>query len=186
MKNTQHKAGFFTHLSQNSSNSSNSVQWCGLWITIRNMFWILRSQTRDCSRQMKKGKKPKGNQSYICPNPEVNSEINKRLQHSDYQIVIFKTAWTQWDKLLEVEFHICLDKCQAIYKTLSNFCPLTSLSVQILISYLVGVFTAVTVSGLHNSGALVSSESEWHSLFQNCLLVRYFMSKKWNYLWKEM
>lgn len=39
----------------NSPNSSNPIHWHGLGIAIRNTSWILRSQTRDRSRQREKG-----------------------------------------------------------------------------------------------------------------------------------
>lgn len=47
---------FLCTLSWRSSNSSDSPQWPGLWATIRNLFWILRSQAGHCSRQTKNGK----------------------------------------------------------------------------------------------------------------------------------
>lgn len=71
----------------------------------------------------KKWEKPVGNQSPIPPNPQLHSQFNQRLQPSHYHIVIFNTAWAQWDKPLTADFHICSDKCQDTHGTLSSLCP---------------------------------------------------------------
>lgn len=53
--------------------------------------WLLQAD--------KNWEKSEGNQPPIPPNPQVDSQCNKRLQHSDYHAVIFHTAWAQGDKL---------------------------------------------------------------------------------------
>lgn len=45
----------------------------------------------------KNWEKPVGNQSSHPSDPQVHSQFNKRLQHSEYQMVIFNSAWAlQW------------------------------------------------------------------------------------------
>lgn len=117
VKNTQHRAGFFAPCYKTAPTAQ--VLLSGLdWepqSEICSESWGARLATAPGRQKLGKSV---GNQSPIPPDPQVIPSLIKGCstviikwwflilpeQYSDYQMVIFNTAWAQWDKLWRQNF----------------------------------------------------------------------------------